>query len=54
MKCEHCKKTNAILITCKCDKQYCVKHRHPEHHKCIHVEELFKIEKLIKDKINKI
>jgi hypothetical protein len=53
MKCAHCKKTNAILITCKCEKQFCIKHRHQEH-KCTHVDEPFKMEKLIKDKINKI
>ena len=46
MLCFHCKKKTIILITCKCEEQFCIKHQLPEKHKCIHVFEKHHIEKI--------
>jgi hypothetical protein len=55
MKCTHCKKTHAVLVSCKCDKQFCLKHRLPEQHLCTYITPLFQIEqKIVKEKIIKI
>jgi predicted nucleic acid binding AN1-type Zn finger protein len=54
MKCSHCKKKTAIILTCACGKETCIEHRMPEKHDCTKKNELFKIEKLIKEKIIKI
>jgi predicted nucleic acid binding AN1-type Zn finger protein len=54
MKCFHCKKKASILLTCTCGKDFCVSHRMPEQHHCSEKKELFKIEKLIKEKIIKV
>jgi predicted nucleic acid binding AN1-type Zn finger protein len=53
MKCFVCKKKVVIVVTCKCDKHLCLKHRMPEDHTCIEPV-LFKIETIIKDKVIKI
>ena len=35
MKCHHCsKKIRGIEFDCKCNKNFCVKCRYPETHKC--------------------
>ena len=37
-RCEHsdCKKKIGLLgFTCKCNKTFCSKHRHPEDHQCL-------------------
>jgi len=54
MKCSHCKKKKVILLTCGCGKEVCIDHRMPEQHNCDKKTELFKIEKLIKEKIIKV
>ena len=55
MKCSHCKKKHAVLVICKCEKHFCLKHRVPEQHLCTHVTNLFQLEqKIIKEKIIKI
>jgi len=54
MKCSECKKTHIVLVTCKCGKSFCLKDHLPEKHSCIHVPELFQIEKIVKEKIIKI
>ncbi len=46
MFCVHCKKKSVILIHCKCDNQYCIKHQLPEKHNCTFVFEKHVIEKL--------
>ena len=54
MKCAHCKKPHAILVLCKCGKEYCIKDRIPEKHSCTHIQELFQVEKIVKEKIIKV
>ena len=54
MKCCQCKKKKAIILTCSCGKETCIEHRMPEQHDCTKKPELFKIEKLIKEKIIKV
>ena len=54
MKCSQCKKTHAVLVTCKCGQAFCLKDRFPEKHSCVHVPELFQIEKIVKEKIIKL
>jgi len=54
MKCSECKKIHVVLVTCKCGKSFCLKDRFPEKHSCVHVPELFQIEKIVKEKIIKI
>jgi len=44
MICFLCKKRNIILITCKCNQSFCIKHNLPEVHECTFVEELYKLE----------
>jgi hypothetical protein len=34
MKCDHCNKKCLIVVTCSCEKSFCIKHRMPEDHKC--------------------
>ena len=43
-KCFHCKKRSFILIDCKCEQSFCVKHQLPEKHKCSYVYEKHLIE----------
>lgn len=47
--CYHCNKKNNILINCKCDKKYCLKHIQPEIHKCSNLQD-FKTEAYEKNK----
>jgi len=54
MKCAHCKKTHSIIVTCKCGKSLCLKDRFPDKHLCTYMDELFQIEKIVKEKIIKI
>ena len=54
MKCTQCKKTHSVIVTCKCDKSFCLAHRLPEQHSCTYKVELFQIDKLVKEKIIKI
>ena len=54
MKCSYCKKKKAIILTCGCGKEMCIDHLMPEKHECTKKNELFKIEKLIKEKIIKV
>ena len=44
MFCFLCKKRKVILLTCKCENKYCIKHNLPEVHECTVTNELFKIE----------
>ena len=44
MICFFCKKRNIILIKCKCDHSFCIKHNAPEDHECSVVNELYKLE----------
>ena len=44
MICFFCKKRNIILITCKCNQCFCIKHNAPEDHECIVINELYKLE----------
>lgn len=53
-KCEHCNKRSAILIQCKCEKSYCIKHQLPEIHLCTFVYEKHEIEKIPIKKIETI
>jgi predicted nucleic acid binding AN1-type Zn finger protein len=46
MTCFHCKKKVVILITCKCEKNFCVKHQLPEKHECCFIYEKHVIQKL--------
>jgi len=34
MKCDYCKNKVVFAITCSCKKNYCIKDRKPEDHKC--------------------
>ena len=59
--CQKCNKHHLILIKCKCNKQFCIKHQSPHKHKCIFNHSLENRCKLIennpsiiKEKINKI
>jgi predicted nucleic acid binding AN1-type Zn finger protein len=54
MKCSYCKKTHVVLFTCKCGKPLCLKDRFPDKHECTYIDELFQIEKVVKEKIIKI
>jgi len=54
MKCVHCNKKTTLLVTCKCGKLLCLKHRFSDKHICSYVDELFKIEKIVKEKIIQI
>ena len=33
-KCDYCKKEKMILITCRCDKKFCIKHKNENNHNC--------------------
>lgn len=44
MSCAHCKKKTVILILCKCEQSFCVKHQLPEKHKCTYTFEKHAIE----------
>ena len=44
MICFLCKKRKIILLTCKCENKFCIKHNSPEDHNCTVINELFKIE----------
>lgn len=48
-KCSICKvkinAVDAIISTCKCEKNYCLKHRMPESHNCDKIEEIREIQK---------
>ena len=33
-KCEFCNKKVLLFNTCKCEKNFCMKHHHPEDHNC--------------------
>ena len=48
IKCSFCKKKTLILISCRCGKDFCSKHKDPEIHKCN-----FDYKKLGRDKIEK-
>ena len=54
MRCAQCNKKKIILLICACGKEVCIDHRIPELHSCTKKNELFKLEKLIKEKIIKI
>ena len=54
MKCSFCNKKIIILITCKCEQTFCITHLPYDVHKCKHIDPLFSIEKIVKDKIVKI
>jgi len=43
-KCDYCKKKMLTLLTCKCDKHFCIKHCSPEQHDCTHQVKLFEID----------
>jgi hypothetical protein len=45
MKCFHCEKKTVVLITCKCEHVFCVKHQLPEKHVCTYVFPKHEIEK---------
>jgi predicted nucleic acid binding AN1-type Zn finger protein len=56
-RCNVCKKKIIVNITCtKCDNVFCIKHRCPENHNCIHdYKKDFQIpEKIITSKIKAI
>ena len=44
MICFFCKKRNIILLTCKCNEKFCIKHNAPEDHECTFVNELYKLD----------
>jgi hypothetical protein len=44
MICFFCKKRHIILITCKCNQSFCIKHNAPEDHECAVINELYKLE----------
>ena len=46
MKCFQCKKNTVIVITCKCEKVFCVKHQLPEKHECTFIFQKHEIEKI--------
>jgi predicted nucleic acid binding AN1-type Zn finger protein len=46
MKCFQCEKKIIILITCKCEHVFCVKHQLPEKHVCTFVFPKHVIEKI--------
>lgn len=33
-KCDYCKKEKMILITCRCNKKFCIKHKDENNHNC--------------------
>ncbi len=44
--CFQCKKKTVILIQCKCNQSFCVKHQLPEKHNCTFTYEKHIIEKI--------
>ena len=54
MKCEHCKKKCVVLVTCKCEKNYCLKHRLPETHLCTYIFDKVELEKIPEKKLETI
>lgn len=34
MSCYKCKKKSIIIFDCRCEKQFCLKHKQPEDHNC--------------------
>ena len=54
MKCSFCNKKTIILIKCKCKNNFCITHLPYDIHNCNHIEPLFTIEKIVKDKLVKI
>ena len=53
MKCDKCKKTKLIILSCRCGKNYCQKHLLPEKHDCNYnyKEEKIKLQGIKKQKI---
>jgi predicted nucleic acid binding AN1-type Zn finger protein len=54
VKCTHCKKRHAVLVQCRCENHYCLKHRLPELHSCTYVFEPVELEKVENKKIETI
>ena len=46
MFCFHCNKKSFVMIQCKCEKSFCVKHQLPEKHSCAYVFEKYQVEKI--------
>ena len=44
MFCQHCKKKTVIILTCKCEQFFCIKHQLPEKHQCTFQYEKHRIE----------
>jgi predicted nucleic acid binding AN1-type Zn finger protein len=53
MKCDKCKKTKLIILSCRCGKNYCQKHLLPEKHYCNYnyKEEKIKLQGIKEQKI---
>lgn len=46
MLCVHCKKKSHVILQCKCEKFFCVKHQLPEKHECTYNYEKHTIDKM--------
>ena len=47
--CSFCKKSNLIIFTCKCGQIYCMTHKSPESHNCLHNFKIAGVIKLSKE-----
>ena len=50
-KCYKCNKKSMILYECKCQKKFCIRHKHAEIHKCQFDYKQEQKDKLIKNKV---
>ena len=48
-RCSHCRRKVIMLVTCACEKRFCMKDRMPEDHACTHDFRASGAEKLAKD-----
>ena len=46
MWCVHCKKKSVVILQCKCEKFFCIKHQLPEKHNCTYVYEKHTVDKI--------